>query len=129
MFDPDVSAYTDAQLEAMILPSALTSGDVIGAARAELTKRQRAHELARDAVNRKHEVDIFIAQGNRDAFQQDFEERLAREQRAHAEKLANEQLRPAVSSATATRFAAIAAVLSAVAAIASAAVGYLSYIR
>jgi hypothetical protein len=62
---------------------------------------------------------MLEGRGRLNAVQQEFTERLAREQMAHAERLAKEQLVPAANVARATKWAALAAGASALAAVIS----------
>jgi len=113
--DLDMSSWLEADLEA-ILESQVADPAQRGAAKAELAKRQRHHEIMMAEAEDKREIN-----------RKNFEERMAREQRDHAEKLAVQQLVPAKSSVTATRMAAISALLSTVAALATVWIGYATY--
>jgi hypothetical protein len=124
--EPDMSGLSDATLEQMASGQYVTREDA-GAARAELTKRQRRYEADRDDRRWIHDVDMFEAEGKRSIAQQEFDERLSRENREHAEKIAKEQLKPALNSARATKLAAVAAALSAFGGIAAATVSGLTY--
>ncbi len=126
MSDPNFSDWSDVRLEALATSEYATPPER-GAAKAELVRRQRQHEVSRDERRHAHDITLFDKQGRRDAAQQDFDERLAGKQREHAERIAAQQMRPAVSSARATVFAAISAGLSTIAVLISAVVGYLEY--
>ena len=122
----DVSDWSEDRLEEEGLRS--NADNVVrGAAKAELTRRQRKHELDRDRARAEQENSNFDADERNQVLRKQFDERLATENRAHAEKIAAEQLKPARSAATATRLAAIAAIASAVAAVASVTFSYLTY--
>jgi DNA helicase IV len=101
--------------------------ELIGAARAELKRRQLEYESERDKRREDHDFKMLEGRGRLNAVQQDFTERLAREQMAHAERLAKEQLIPAANVARATKWAALAAAASALAAVISVAFSVANY--
>jgi hypothetical protein len=95
-----------------------------GRAKAEIERRRRDYEDGRDERRRTFENELFNAESERQARREKFEDRLARDQMAHAEKmsklqmthattLAAQQDRTARRIAWATIFAAIAAGFSA----------------
>jgi len=126
MEEADLRDFTDADLERMALGTYVTPAE-FGLAKAELDRRRRAHEAARDELRWKHDVELMDVQGRYNAVQQDHESALAREQMAHAEKLTDRQVAAAVDSARATKFAAWSAAFSAAGAIVAAVVALLQY--
>jgi hypothetical protein len=119
VIDPDVSDYSDAQLKAMVVSGALSNAKHIGAAKAELTKRQRQHELERDQARMAHENGLFNSEAANQVHRKNFDQRLAEENRAHADQIADQQLKVAARGVWITGFAAFAAIMSAIAAFAS----------
>jgi hypothetical protein len=113
--DPDYNDLSDARLEALVISEYATPPER-GAAKAELVRRQR-----------QHEIKLAEAEDTRETNRRNFDERMSREQQAHAERIASQQLQPAKSSVSATRLAALAALLSTAAALASAGIGYMAY--
>jgi hypothetical protein len=126
MDEANLRDLSDAQLESLVLTDHAKPGDK-GAAKAELVRRQRKHELELDQKKREHDVALFNAHSDLTRLSHEFEERLAGEQQAHAEALVSEQASPARNAANASMWAAAAATLSAMAAILSAGVAYWTY--
>ena len=60
--------------------------------------RQRAHELEHDGVRPTHEDEIFKSDSLREVQRKKFDNRLAKENHAHAEKIAAQQLNVAARS-------------------------------
>lgn len=105
--DPDMSVYSEAQPEGFVI-SGIPDFGLRGAAKAELTKRQRRHEIM-----------IAEAEDKREIHRKAFDERLAKENREHAEKIAAQELEVVQRGVVVTGLAAFAALMSAVAAIAT----------
>jgi hypothetical protein len=86
MTGTDVSQWSDARLEETVIGG---SPDLFlkGAARAELTQRQRKHELDRDQARMAHENGLFNSEAANQVHRKKFDERLAEENRAHADKI------------------------------------------
>jgi hypothetical protein len=84
----DYSKQSDAQLHAIAREGAAPRA---GLAQAELERRRRTYEDGRDSRRHQHEMDLFNAETDRDTKRKTFEERLAREQMANAERIADKQ--------------------------------------
>jgi hypothetical protein len=117
MSSEEIAQKADA--EVFVLAEIDSNFQTRGRARAEIERRRRTYEDARDEQRRHHEIFLFNAEGERDVGRKKFEESLAERQMAHATSLVERQERTAQSIAGATRFAAVSAALSALAAIAS----------
>ena len=85
----------------------------VGAARAELARRNRIETEEKEESRRKFETDLLTDR-------KDFETALAEQQMKHASALANEQLGAAQSAASAAKWAAVAGFAAAFAAVAQA---------
>lgn len=131
--EEEFSSYDRAMLETLVA-SGYVDPPTQGAAKAELSRRdrdytetqeisRREYEDQREASRREFEVKVFVAAGNRAAVQQEHEEKLARMQADAAreaatiqaqatEHAAERQVRVARWSAYAAMGAAIAALIS-----------------
>jgi len=118
MAETDITKWSDATLEEVAFRGS-ADYTLKGACIAELTRRQRQHELDRDQARMAHENALFNSEVANQVHRKKFDERLAEENRAHADKIAAQQLKVAARGVWITGFAAFAAFMSAVAAFAS----------
>ena len=90
----------------------------LGAARAELVRRDQEYAEQQEQSRRQFEIELFNSQGAREVQRKQFEQELTKQQMDHASKLAREQLDTARSAAKAARWSAVATLLAALTAVA-----------
>ena len=122
---PDLSTWSDADLHRAAY-AGYANSEQTGQALAEVERRRRAFESSLAQRREDHDFKMLEGRGRLNAVQQEFDERLAREGMAHAEKLAAKQIEAAQMSAKATARAAWAAGFSAIGALISGVVALLS---
>ena len=137
MATPNVSHYEASGLERL---AADNGSPLQGDARAELERRRReyeddreesrrAFETDRDRIRMEHENKLVEVRARLAGVQQEFDERLHREQLAHQDTLAARQETTTRKVSSATRAAALAAGLSAIGALIGGAAAIVSLLR